>query len=98
MAGQVAMPLDPRRCGSVLVPLADLVDIRLRHQLRPGVQVGGGDAAVDLQVQLQHRPEALQERLLAERAVEVAVADLLLLRRAEEDGRASCRERGCQYV
>ena len=49
---------------SVLEPLADLVDVRLGHQLGAGVQVGGGDAAVDLQVQLHDRPEALQERLL----------------------------------
>ena len=44
---------------------------------------GGGDAAVDLEIELHHRPEALQERLLAERAVERAGLDLLLLLRAE---------------
>src|SRR5439155_15462624 len=67
----------PRR--SVLEALADLVDRRLGHELGAGVEVGGGDAAVDLQIELHHRPETLQEGLLAERAGEGAGADLLLL-------------------
>ena len=64
---------------SVLEALADLVDRVLGHELGARVEIGGGDAAVDLQVELHHRPEALQEGLLPERARERAGADLLLL-------------------
>src|SRR3954471_14473411 len=53
--------------GSVLEALADLVDRLLGHELGAGVDIGGGDAAVDLQVELRHWPEALDERLLTER-------------------------------
>src|SRR3546814_16318597 len=58
---------------------ADRVDIGAGHQLGLGVEIGGGDAAVDLKVELHHRPEALKEWLLAERAVEIAALDLLEL-------------------
>src|SRR6185436_521520 len=63
--------------------LADVFDVSLGHQLRPGVQIGGRDAAIDLEIELHHRPEALQERLLAERAGQVAGADGVLLHRSE---------------
>src|SRR5271165_6147147 len=51
----------------VFEALADLVDIVLGDELRSRVKVGGGDVAVDLQIELHHRIEALQERLLAKR-------------------------------
>src|ERR1041384_7126547 len=69
--------------GSVFVALAALLDRVLGHQLRPGIQVRGGNAAVDLEIELHDRPEALQERLLAERASQVAAADGILLGRTE---------------
>src|SRR5687768_5228163 len=57
---------------SVLEPAADGADRLLGHELGPGVEVGGRDAAVDLQIELHHGPEALQERLLAQRPGEIA--------------------------
>src|SRR6185312_13411227 len=68
---------------SVLEALADLLEILFGHQLGAGVEIGGGDAAVDLQIELHHRPEALQEGLLAKRAAQVALLDLLALGRPE---------------
>src|SRR5262245_59432521 len=80
----------PSRCGkarslphgfqtfepkSVLEALADFFDIILRHELSARVEIGGRDAAVDLQVKLHDRPEALQERLLTKRAGQVPGGD-----------------------
>src|SRR6476619_1351149 len=73
------------RCStaSVFEALADLLDRVLGDQLRPRVEIGRRDAAVDLQIELHHWPESLEEWLLAERAGEVAAADRVLLRRPE---------------
>src|ERR1700722_282918 len=68
---------------SVLEALADLVDILLGDELSTGIEVGGRDAAIDLEVKLHHRPEALQEGLLAVRGGERAGPDRLLLLRPE---------------
>ena len=48
--GDADLPLVSPRL--VLEPLADRVDILLGDQLRLGIEIGRGDAAVDLQVQL----------------------------------------------
>src|SRR6187397_107571 len=73
------------RCSTALVfeALADLLDAVLGDELRPCIEIGRRDAAVDLQIKLHHRPETLEKRLLAERAGEVAAADRILLRRPE---------------
>src|SRR6185436_16326530 len=71
------------RTRSVLEALADLLEIFFGHQLGTGVEIGRGDATVDLQIELHHRPESLQEGLLAERAAQVALFDLLALGRPE---------------
>src|SRR3954470_4419112 len=68
---------------SVLEELADVADGVLRHELRARIEVGGRDATVDLQIELHDRPEALEERLLAERAAQVATLEARLLGRAE---------------
>src|SRR6478735_8314874 len=78
-----AMPAGRRAGASVLEALADSRDVVLRHQLGAGVEVRRRDAAVDLQVELHHRPEALQEGLLPERAGERAGVDALELLRPE---------------
>src|SRR5437763_1980365 len=67
----------------VLEALADGADAILRHHLGARVEIGGGDAAIDLQVELRHRPEALQEGLLPERAAEGATLDSFELLRPE---------------
>src|SRR5262245_36955191 len=76
-------PTPEARSSLVLEPLADLFNGLFGYQLRARVEVGGGDAAIDLQIELHHRPETLQERLLAERACQGAGTQRLLLRRAE---------------
>src|SRR5262245_39287460 len=68
---------------SVLEPLPDLVDIVLGHELGSRVEIGGGYVAIKLQVELHDRIEPLQERLLAERALESAGLDLLELLRSK---------------
>src|SRR6185369_8756788 len=76
--------VDFRRFGAlVFEALANLCDVLLRHQLGTRVQVGGGNAAIDLQVKLHDRPEALQEGLLSQRTGQVSGGDSLLLCRAE---------------
>src|SRR5215213_8272839 len=67
----------------VLEALADLGDALLRHELSARVEIGGGDTTVDLQIELHHRPEALQEGLLPERAGQIATGECRLLCRAE---------------
>src|SRR6476661_7090362 len=47
----------------VLVALADVADIGLGDELGLGVEIGRRDAAIDLQVELHDRIEALQEGL-----------------------------------
>src|SRR6185437_5277624 len=78
-----AAPGLPRRTvaekRSVLEALPNLVDIVFRHELGSGVKIRGGYVAVDLQVQLHDRVKPLQERLLAERALQSAGLDLLEL-------------------
>src|SRR5271165_4759829 len=63
----------------VFEALADLVDVLFGHELSPRVEVGGGNIAVKLQIELHHGIEALQERLLAERSHQGAALDLLKL-------------------
>src|SRR5882724_5300973 len=79
-----------RSTAPILEALADLIDGLLGYELRPRVEIGCGDMAINLKVELHDRPESLQERLLAERAGERAGLDLLLLLRAEIE--AECTE------
>src|SRR5579862_5937239 len=64
---------------SVLEALADFFDIVLGHELGARVQVRRRDIAVNLQIELNNRIEALQERLLSERTHQRAGLDLLEL-------------------
>src|ERR1700723_2723587 len=68
---------------SVLETLADFIDIVLGHKLRACVEVRGRDVAIELQIELHDRVEALQEGLLSEGALQRAGLDLLELLRAE---------------
>ena len=54
----------PIGLSSVLEAAADLLDVLPRHELGARVEVGRRDAAIDLQIELHDRPEALQERLV----------------------------------
>ena len=65
-----ALPRRSRSRRSVLEALADFVDVVLGHELGAGVQIRGRDVAVKLQIELHDRIEALQERLLSERALQ----------------------------
>src|SRR5262245_1626743 len=65
-------PISDESSGSVLEALADLCNIILRHELGACVEIGRRDAAVDLKIKLQDRPEALQEGLLSQRTGQVA--------------------------
>src|SRR5215208_105615 len=58
--------------GSILEAFAYRLNIVLDHDLSPGIQIGRCYPAIDLQIKLHDRPEALQKRLLTERTGERA--------------------------
>src|SRR5262245_3790957 len=71
--------IEPPQRRSVLEALADIADGILGHELGARVEVGRRDAAVDLQIELHHRPEALQEGLLPKSAGQIAALHAFLL-------------------
>src|SRR5204863_689789 len=59
----------------VFEALADITHCALGHELSAGIEVGGGNPAIDLQIELHDWPEALEEGLLPERSGECAGLD-----------------------